>query len=101
MKLTPLSRASCTIRAVSSWPRLPMFILPPNCIVPRATSLTMSPVFPSFRYFILHPPCLAWRDRPAISRGTVWHSPDCHALDHRCAIAHVFPVQVHPPDLLA
>jgi hypothetical protein len=31
-----------------------MFILPPNCIVPSATSLTMRPVFPSF--LILHLP---------------------------------------------
>ena len=35
----------------------PMFILPPNCIVPSATSLTMRPVFPSFLYFISHTPC--------------------------------------------
>src|SRR5271168_3347738 len=34
-----------------------MFILPPNCIVPSATSLTMRPVFPSFLYFISHTPC--------------------------------------------
>src|ERR1700722_19064792 len=54
MKLMPLSRASFTIRVVSSWPRLPMFILPPNCIVPSATSLTMRPVFPSFLCFISH-----------------------------------------------
>src|ERR1700682_6542046 len=33
-----------------------MFILPPTCIVPSATSLTMSPVFPSFLYFISHTP---------------------------------------------
>ena len=33
-----------------------MFILPPNCIVPSATPLTMSPVFPSFLYFISHTP---------------------------------------------
>src|SRR3984893_13997414 len=59
MKLMPLSRASCTICVVSFWPRLPMFILPPNCIVPRATSLTMSPVFPSFLYFIAHTPSSA------------------------------------------
>jgi hypothetical protein len=36
-----------------------MFILPPNCIVPSATSLTMSPVFPNFRYFIGHTPSAA------------------------------------------
>src|SRR5271156_2094385 len=34
-----------------------MFILPPNCIVPSATSLTMRPVLPSFLYFISHTPC--------------------------------------------
>src|SRR5208337_5221500 len=34
-----------------------MFILPPNCIVPSATSLTMRPEFPSFLYFISHTPC--------------------------------------------
>src|SRR5258705_4414556 len=34
-----------------------MFILPPNCIVPSATSLTMRPVFPSFLNFISHTPC--------------------------------------------
>src|ERR1700693_4907595 len=34
-----------------------MFILPPNCIVPSATSLTMSPVCPRFLYFISHTPC--------------------------------------------
>src|SRR5271169_5862555 len=56
MKLIPLSRATLTIRVVSSWPRLPMFILPPNCIVPSANSLTMSPVFPSFLYLISHTP---------------------------------------------
>src|SRR5271167_3054047 len=55
MKLIPLSKASFTMRVVSSWPRLPMFILPPNCIVPSATLLTMSPVFPSFLYFISTP----------------------------------------------
>src|SRR5208283_5092319 len=52
MKLIPLSKASFTMRVVSSWPRLPMFILPPNCIVPSATLLTISPVFPSFLYLI-------------------------------------------------
>src|ERR1700681_1136416 len=36
-----------------------MFILPPNCIVPSATSLTMSPVFPSFLYLISHAPSAA------------------------------------------
>src|ERR1700733_14010602 len=36
-----------------------MFILPPNCIVPSATSLTISPVFPNFRYFISHTPSAA------------------------------------------
>src|SRR6202140_3133756 len=36
-----------------------MFILPPNCIVPSANSLTMSPVFPSFLYFISHTPSAA------------------------------------------
>jgi DNA-binding ferritin-like protein len=33
-----------------------MFILPPNCIEPSATSLTISPVFPSFLYFIFYAP---------------------------------------------
>src|ERR1700750_3087961 len=33
-----------------------MFILPPNCIVPSATPLTLSPVFPSFLYFISRTP---------------------------------------------
>src|SRR5882757_4554691 len=36
-----------------------MFLLPPNCIVPSATSLTMSPVFPNFLYFISHTPSAA------------------------------------------
>jgi hypothetical protein len=36
-----------------------MFILPPNCIVPSATPLTMSPVFPSFLYLISHTPSAA------------------------------------------
>src|SRR5271170_2394991 len=36
-----------------------MFILPPNCIVPSATSLTISPVFPNFLYFISHTPSAA------------------------------------------
>src|SRR5262249_29587273 len=44
--------STATMREVSSWPRLPMFILPPNCMVPSATSLTIRPVFPSFLYFI-------------------------------------------------
>src|SRR5882672_6942456 len=52
MKLMPRSRASFTIRVVSSWPRLPMFILPPNCMLPSATSLTISPVRPSALCFI-------------------------------------------------
>src|SRR5882672_6325313 len=56
MKLIPLSKASFTMRVVSSCPRLPMFIFPPNCIVPSATLLTMSPVFPSFLYLISHAP---------------------------------------------
>src|SRR5271166_4554151 len=56
MKLIPLSRATFTIRVVSSWPRLPMFILPPNCMVPSANSLTIRPVFPSFLYFIRFAP---------------------------------------------
>src|ERR1700758_1140522 len=56
MKLIPLSRASFTMRDVSSCPRLPMFIFPPNCIVPSATLLTISPVFPSFLYFISRTP---------------------------------------------
>src|SRR2546426_6813209 len=59
MKLMPLSRASFTMRVVSSWPRLPMFILPPNCMLPSAPSLTMSPVDPSFLCFISCAPCAA------------------------------------------
>src|ERR1700757_891045 len=31
-----------------------MFILPPNCMVPSATLLTMSPVLPSFLYRMSH-----------------------------------------------
>src|SRR5258708_17106489 len=55
IKLMPSSRAAFTILVVSSWPRLPMFILPPNCMLPSATSLTMSPVCPSFLCFIFLP----------------------------------------------
>ena len=55
MKLMPPSRASFTIFVVASWPRFPMFMRPPNCIVPSATSLTMTPVFPSRRYFMFSP----------------------------------------------
>jgi uncharacterized protein len=40
-----------------------MFILPPNCIVPSATSLTISPVFPSFLYFTSHTPSAANENR--------------------------------------
>ncbi len=36
-----------------------MFILPPNCMVPRATLLTMSPVFPNFLYLIFLTPSAA------------------------------------------
>jgi hypothetical protein len=36
-----------------------MFILPPNCIVPSATLLTISPVFPNFLYLIFHTPSAA------------------------------------------
>src|ERR1700730_11813493 len=70
MKLMPLSRATFTIRIVSSWPRLPMFILPPNCILPSATSLTMSPVCPSFLCFIFCAPCAA-SERPCSSTFVV------------------------------
>src|SRR5271167_3914573 len=69
MKLMPLSNASFTIRVVSSWPRLPMSILPPNCIVPSATSLTMSPVFPIFLYFIFPPFFAAGRSRQVAAEG--------------------------------
>src|SRR5271167_4837248 len=43
-----------------------MFILPPNCMVPSASSLTMSPVLPNFLYFIFCTPsaanenCASW-----------------------------------------
>src|SRR5260370_28131640 len=57
MKLMPRSRASFTIRVVSCWPRLPMFILPPNCMLPSATSLTMRPVCPRVLCFISCAPC--------------------------------------------
>ena len=59
MKFIPLSKASFTSRAVSSWPRFPMFIFPPNCMDPSATSLTMSPVLPNLRYFICTLPPLS------------------------------------------
>src|SRR5258708_33704964 len=36
-----------------------MFIVPPNCMLPSATSLTMSPVCPSFLCFI--PVLLLWQ----------------------------------------
>ena len=36
-----------------------MFILLPNCIVPSATLLTMSPVLPSLLYLIPHTPFAA------------------------------------------
>ena len=36
-----------------------MFILLPNCIVPSATLLTMSPVLPSLLYLIPHNPFAA------------------------------------------
>src|SRR5271156_2969100 len=87
MKLMPLSRASFTIRVVSSCPRLPMFILPPNCIVPSATSLTISPVFPNFLYFISHTPSAAnencnldatGREQPGLLRAA-----NSHHLLHR------------------
>src|SRR6267143_3771992 len=86
MKLIPLSRASFTMRVVSSWPRLPMFILPPNCIVPSATLLTMSPVFPSLLYFISHSFCYKRRLRsrysPQFTSGN-WLSPCLGAQCHR------------------
>src|ERR1700730_2472666 len=56
MKLIPLSRANFTIRVVSCRPRLPIWYLPLNCILPSATSLTISPVFPSFLYLISDSP---------------------------------------------
>jgi hypothetical protein len=42
-----------------------MFILPPNCIVPSATSLTISPVLPNFLYFISNTPSAANEKRLA------------------------------------
>src|ERR1700685_1656536 len=45
-----------------------MFILPPNCIVPSATSLTMSPAFPSFLYFSSHAPPAANKNCDSESR---------------------------------
>src|SRR2546425_2613201 len=59
MKLMPWSSASFTIRFVSSWPRLPMFIWPPNCMLPSATSLTIRPVCPSVLCLTSSPPCTA------------------------------------------
>src|ERR1700687_6176346 len=64
-----------------------MFILPPNCIVPRATLLTMSPVFPNFLYFIFHPPSVANKNtngHDLIYAGSPRAS--CENL-----LAHVFP----------
>jgi hypothetical protein len=55
LELMPRSGASFTIFVVASWPRFPMFMRPPNCIVPSATSLTMTPVFPNRRYFMFSP----------------------------------------------
>jgi hypothetical protein len=45
-----------------------MFILPPNCNVPSATSLTMSPVFPNLLYFISHTPSAAIENSDSTSR---------------------------------
>src|ERR1700737_3863242 len=82
MKLMPRSRASFTIRVVSCWPRLPMFILPPNCMLPSATSLTMRPVCPSVLCFISCAPCAA-RDRgPQHRRLPCSLAADCRH-DHR------------------
>jgi hypothetical protein len=36
-----------------------MFILPPNCILPSATLLTIRPVFPSLLYLITQAPLTA------------------------------------------
>src|ERR1700752_4548927 len=79
----PWSRASFTIRVVSSWPRLPMFILPPNCMLPSATSLTMSPVCPRVLCFISCAPCadLAGRgldDSRQQARRRLCDSPEGH-----------------------
>src|ERR1700722_20835035 len=54
-----------------------MSILPPNCIVPSATSLTISPVFPNFLYFISYSFPLGWIDQSekrsagTLSRGCI------------------------------
>jgi len=53
-----------------------MFILPPNCIVPSATLLTMSPVFPSFLYLISLP--LPLQTRIAIATA---NSPQVTSAD--------------------
>src|ERR1700730_2033043 len=50
-----------------------MFILPPNCIVPSATSLTMSPVFPSFLYFISILLVAALRESGAVDDALLRH----------------------------
>src|SRR5271156_2861726 len=50
-----------------------MFILPPNCIVPSATSLTMSPVLPNFRYFIAHTPSAGNTSRDTKARIGAMH----------------------------
>src|SRR5271166_5448621 len=62
-----------------------MFILPPNCIVPSATSLTMSPVFPNFRYFIGHTPSAANKNCDSKARNCpihLVHSWDVDIYDH-------------------
>src|SRR5262245_62030060 len=89
----PRSRASFTIRVVSSWPRLPMFILRPNCMLPSATSLTMSPVCPSVRYFISCTPLLASLEENlrhhalvlVVQQMAVEHR---HPADHRVGEVH-------------
>src|ERR1022692_4750914 len=68
-----------------------MFILPPNCIVPSATSLTISPVFPNFLYFISHTPSAAEencdgksricpKSAEASKRFRVNTAPDCEDI---------------------
>src|SRR4029077_17063889 len=84
MKLIPLSRATFTIRVASSWPRLPMFILPPNCIVPRATLTQPPKTGPSRMRVLPNPEKENRHERHATQRRADHRDPEARRsrIDH-------------------
>src|ERR1700735_1385930 len=66
MKLMPASIARSMIAMESSWSRLPQA---PNIMAPRHSGLTLTPVLPSTRVFMILTLCRGDERRVAAGRG--------------------------------